>query len=244
MRYNDADGRAPQNIYDIYTSGKINITLNNDKTDTFNMHNQAGEQISSYTMNKHLTSNDIELVEFPKSGDSWNKTADNREDYIQPQVAAAIIGASANYKETTGNSIQINQLTDYNGNHSLHPGNGVMADVRYAKDGGKIERFLTGGSNFDKASSQLLVDNFRKFGFNKPLSIFTENSMGNGPALSNTHFPSNTFNALVVRGFSHQHHMHLNIFNPSGVSLMSDPHNYPLITPHASPGMSTRSAYW
>ncbi|HHU47368.1 MAG TPA: hypothetical protein GXZ40_05670 [Bacteroidales bacterium] len=64
--------------------------------------------------------------------------------------------------------------------------------------------------NFDKTNSQKLVNSLAKFDFNNPnskFSILTENAVGNGPALKNTHF-------VDGKGkFHHKNHIHLQQFN-------------------------------
>jgi RHS repeat-associated protein len=239
VRFEDANGLAPTDTYNIYADGMINVIKNNDKTDTFNVHNQAGEQTESYTMSKHTANDGTSLVEFPTNGNSWVKSLPNQDNFIHPNEAAAIIGASSNYKETTGNKIQINQLTDNSEKHSKHSAKGGMADIRYAnKNGGALEVVYTGTQRFDKERSQLLANEFNRFGFNKDLSILTENGSGNGPALSNTHYADPHYlNGVhyIKPQFTHQHHMHLQYFNQSVVTPVSNPAAYPLITPHINP---------
>jgi len=212
IRFLDSDGMAPDD-YEIHADGKINKTSTRDSYDTFTVYDKNNKQSSFYIMDKHTTSDGTTLVEFPNNGDSWVKTLSNDENYVKPNEAAAIIGASANYKEATGNKIQVNQLNNYKGQHSGHKPNGGMADIRYAStNGNTLEVVLTSGNNFNSESSQTLANEFNKFGFNTSLSILTENANSNGPALDNTHFASNTFIA-GKRQFDHRTHMHLQKYN-------------------------------
>ena len=219
LRFLDPDGMKALDIYNIFSDGSVNVTRNNDRTDTFITHTYGGEVAGTYTMDKSVAKDGTPLVRFPDSGESFVQEGNNQKNFLRPDVAAAVLGAAQLYYELTGNMVQINQLTDKNGLHSgvVKPAaHGENADIRYANTRGNvIERVDTGSANFDKNTSQMLADVFRTFGFTDPnRGVFTErpNSTptSHGPALERTHFPSNTFKKSGAHRFEHHSHMHLN----------------------------------
>lgn len=218
IRYNDLDGR----LFNDYTSkkdGSVEMRPTNDKYDRFFV---EGNNVPITQLNK-ITYKDGVLVQFNVSTEAIvNNTTEGR-NYIKPELAAQLIGASVEYKKETGNSIVVNQLSDKNGGHSGHEAkkgsSGAYMDVRYAsKDGTSFEPVWTTYKTFDQKGSQTMVDIFKAKNYNNPASILTENASGNGPALAGTIYPGH---GTPKHSFHHKHHMHLQKPSKVNVSLPS-----------------------
>ena len=169
--------------------GTIQKKTTNDEYDRFFV---EGKDKPIVQLDKHQTKDGTTLVYFNQDTDAIDNNAKDSKSYIAPELAAAIIGASEEYRNETGNKVQINQLNNSEGGHSSHGGKGTFADIRYANINGNInEPVWTSGNNYDPINSQILVDKFVKYGFNRAnnLSILTENATGNGAALKKYSFP-------------------------------------------------------
>jgi RHS repeat-associated protein len=215
IRNNDLDGRL-FNDYTAKKDGTVEMRPTSDKYDRFFV---EGNKAPIAQLDK-ISYKGGELVHFNVSTEAIVNNATEGRNYIKPELAAQIIGASVEYKKTTGNSMVINQLNDANGGHSGHPPKkgstgGFFADIRYAsKNGTSYDVVWTTYSNFDKKGSQLMVDIFKARSYNNRISILTENSSGDGPALTGTIFPGH---GTPKHPFHHKHHMHLQ--EPSKVKV-------------------------
>ncbi|MCX8472290.1 MAG: hypothetical protein ORN85_01440, partial [Sediminibacterium sp.] len=221
----DQDGNLDN--YFINKNGTIDIQKSDSKFDNFfievinKTYKENNYKVQVYyqieELEKHTTSDGTTLVNFPTSGTTFKKVESNNKNFIQPALTAAIFGAANEYFNETGLKVQITQLNNFNGGHSGHSGKGTNADIRYVNLNGNVnEPVWTNGTKFDIRNSQLLVNKFKKFGFNEPegLSILTENAKGTGAALQNTRF---------VNGygkFHHKHHMHLQRYNFNNLKML------------------------
>jgi len=210
---NDPLGNLDDN-YTINKNGTVDKEITADKTDNYKYKDDKGNITDLGTYNKL----DNGLIQIPKNGDVFINNSDQvvpgkDRNYVDPNIFAGMLGAAFEYKNESGLTMQINQLNDENGKHSGAPVKGGCADIRYANLKGDVnESVWTSGSNYDSKNSQLLVNKFTKFGFNKPLgqSILTENAKGDGPALLNTRFVDGSKN---IPPYHHKHHIHLQRYN-------------------------------
>jgi RHS repeat-associated protein len=208
----DPDGRKAKSPddYEIYDDGQIMVHKTDDLTDNFTYVDANNQRTDLGTYQKQENG----LIKVEDNSNYFINNSRTSRSYIDPKVMAGILGAAKEYNDETGLTMQINQLNDKNGGHSGHDGNGQFADIRYANNKGDVnESVWTSGTNYDAANSQILANKFTKFGFNAPngLSILTENSEGNGPALLNTRFVDGNGK------FHHKHHMHLQRFDYSRI---------------------------
>ena len=199
IRFIDPDGMGPQDHYDIFSNGTITVQRDDKTTNTYTYHESDGTTKDLGTFDRNPDNNLTNL----------NTESKSSPYYLNGDVAAGVLGAAKDYQDQTGKTAQFTQMTDANGKHSGHGGDlGGYADARYANKNGDVDQpVTTGSSNYDKANSQKLADLFKKFGFDGPTSILTENPVGNGAALKGTHF---------VNGhgkFTHNNHMHLQHFD-------------------------------
>ena len=160
MRCNPIKNIDPTGMLDEYfikKNGEIDKIENDDKFDKFYIEKSSYDYNGNLAYNFELvgqykkisTSNGTSLVKFPNSGVSFEKNIKTTSNYIQPELAAAILGASIEFFNETGLKIQINQLNSAKGGHSSHSGNGTNADIRYVNTKGNInEPVWTNGKKF------------------------------------------------------------------------------------------------
>jgi hypothetical protein len=208
--------------YTIHENGTIQKEKTNDKTDNFKYQSQNGETVDLGTYEKvqgtDLKGNKKDLLLINKDGSSYFRTdyflknvPDNK--YLDPFAFAGFLGASYKYFKETGLKVQVNQFSTITGSHSVKSsgqksGSGDYIDIRYSNsNGNKDEKVLTNGSNYDKRSSQILVNNLYDFGY----SSTTKNPKG-------TYRPSIlTYNSGLTRTHkyaNHNNHMHLQNYVP------------------------------
>jgi hypothetical protein len=203
----DPTGALDDN-YTIHENGNIEVQKTDDKTDNFKYVNNENETTDLGTYKKQNNG----LIKVEQNSDYFINNSRDEKSYVDPKVFAGVLGGAKEYKDETGLTMQINQLNDKNGGHSGHTGQGQFADIRYSNNKGDVkEPVWTSVANYDPVNSQILVNKFNKFGFNRSdgLSILTENAAGNGPALLNSRFVDGKSK------FHHKHHMHLQRFDYS-----------------------------
>jgi RHS repeat-associated protein len=214
MRNNPILRNDPLGDLDNYTikeTGEIQREVTADKTDNFKYVKNDGTTTDLGTFEK----NDKGLDKVPKEGTNFKNYTKSGKDFVEGFTLAAVLGAAYEFKQETGLDIQINQLNGSDGGHSSHKGDGQFADIRYVNKNGNVDQGSVwtdnslGLNNYDAAKSQILVDKFQKFGFKDSpgrVSMLTENSKGNAPALGGTYFPGH---GKAPNNFHHRHHIHL-----------------------------------
>lgn len=141
--------------------------------------------------------------------------------YLDEGAVAGLLGAAYEFNKETGKKVFITQLSSGSpetvnvknskkekikvagdaGGHSGHAGLGDFVDIHYIGKKNTAETVLSNSKNFDKASSQLLLDKALGFGFKK---AYSQDKKGSStPALKHT-----------TAVDPHHHHFHIDTFKP------------------------------
>jgi hypothetical protein len=181
----DPDGRMIDD-YKIFRDGTISIVKTSDPYDRFFVEQSDGT-FGVVEMKKHIVSAGRnagkEIVEFPSHGLGFTRYGNkdpNGDHYIQPLVAAALLGAINQILETDPSiTVAFGDMSDENGlspsgKHSSH-NEGRNVDVRLIrKDRNHNMCTDVHHAQFDKEANQIIVDAFKFFGFKDILNNSTE----------------------------------------------------------------------
>lgn len=148
-----------------------------------------------------------------------NRAGEPAQNYTNPDVAGAFLGAAYNYWLATNVKLQIHQFSTFARLHSLSPKTywglaNAMIDIQYAhKDGDNYveawrQRFYTSDAKFDIDNSRIIVDEFLRFGFSK---ILTEKGNTKTAIWADTTYSDG----------GHNHHLHMDGFSPKNIETFN-----------------------
>jgi RHS repeat-associated protein len=207
--------------YVIHEDGTTTKEETADKTDHFEYQDNEGNVTDLGTYDK----TDNGMIHVDKDGSTYmlKKGFSGEQSYIKPEAWAQILGASKEYMDETGLKVQFTQFNTIDSKHSGSLNQGDMADIRYSNVKGDVnEPVLTGGSNYDRAKSQILVDKLIKFGYNNVpggagrkitfnnktkylYSVITQRTGTTHAEFTNTHYVDNHYHHIHVGWLDYSH---------------------------------------
>jgi len=226
----DPRGKSVDDYY-INRDGSIIRQLTTESSDRFFVQNEDGSFNNTPNFSLERThigkgavksgagsnSNGFDLVYFPDRGAGFSSYASSKNMYVQPLMAAALLGASADFEtQHPYNYINFGNMGTAGGDIAQgHPGAGwghklgLSVDIGYIGTDGNSNAY-TGSRNFDLDKNADMVNSFAKFGM--PTSSFRMLSASNS-------LIDATSKKVTFEGH-HADHLHIDAYGGGRLGVM------------------------